>query len=94
MHNSSEPLCNLEIIKGMDLKRLRTFVAVAELGRHLEKTPPTPARDPIPEPPAFYAEPPYIGSHKFVGRRAQLETLATAPAAVTRSSSLGIGSLR
>src|SRR5258705_6748396 len=32
MHNSSEPLCNLEISKDMDLKRLRTFVAVAELG--------------------------------------------------------------
>jgi hypothetical protein len=32
--------------------------------------------DPIPTPPAFYAEPPYIGSHKFVGRQAQLETLS------------------
>lgn len=32
--------------------------------------------DPIPAPPAFYAEPPYIGSHKFVGRKAQLETLS------------------
>src|SRR6266540_3081873 len=32
MHNSSGPLCNLEISKDMDLKRLRTFVAVAELG--------------------------------------------------------------
>lgn len=32
-------------------------------------------RDAIPSPPAFYAEPPYIGSHEFVGRRDQLETL-------------------
>src|SRR5262245_57868885 len=32
MHNSSDPACNLEIRKKMDLKRLRTFVAVAELG--------------------------------------------------------------
>ena len=32
--------------------------------------------DPIPTPPAFYAEPAYIGSHEFVGRRAQLETLS------------------
>lgn len=32
--------------------------------------------DPIPTPPDFYAEPPYIGSHKFVGRHAQLETLS------------------
>ena len=35
MHNSSDPLCNLEISKDMDLKRLRTFVAVAELGTGL-----------------------------------------------------------
>jgi LysR family nitrogen assimilation transcriptional regulator len=32
MHNSSDPLCRLEISKDMDLRRLRTFVAVAELG--------------------------------------------------------------
>jgi hypothetical protein len=31
--------------------------------------------DPIPTAPAFYAEPPYIGSHKFVGRQAQLDVL-------------------
>jgi Domain of unknown function (DUF4062) len=30
----------------------------------------------IPTPPALYAEPPYIGSHKFVGRQAQLDTLS------------------
>ena len=29
----------------------------------------------IPTPPAFHAEPAYLGSHKFVGRRAELETL-------------------
>lgn len=34
------------------------------------------ARDPIPKPPALYAEPPYIVSHKFVGRRAELDTLS------------------
>jgi tetratricopeptide (TPR) repeat protein len=32
--------------------------------------------DPIPTPPAFYAEPAYIGSHKFVGRQSQLDTLS------------------
>ncbi len=32
--------------------------------------------DPIPTPPAFYAEPAYIGSHKFVGRQAQLDVLS------------------
>jgi hypothetical protein len=30
---------------------------------------------PTPRPPAFYAEPAYIGSHHFVGRKAQLDTL-------------------
>jgi hypothetical protein len=38
-------------------------------------TPPRPQPDGIPSPPALYAEPPYIGSHQFVGRRAQLESL-------------------
>lgn len=32
MHYSSGCLCDLEIKRDMDLKRLRTFVAVAELG--------------------------------------------------------------
>lgn len=32
-------------------------------------------RDAIPKPPSFYAEPPYIGSHAFVGRLQQMETL-------------------
>lgn len=31
--------------------------------------------DLLPRPPAFYAEPPYIGSHDFVGRHAELATL-------------------
>jgi hypothetical protein len=31
--------------------------------------------DPIPTPPAFYAEPRYIGSHDFIGRSAQLDDL-------------------
>lgn len=30
----------------------------------------------IPKPPAFYAEPDYIGSHKFVGRAAELQVLS------------------
>jgi hypothetical protein len=30
----------------------------------------------IPAPPAFYAEPRYIGSHEFLGRQAQLDTLS------------------
>src|ERR1035438_8748218 len=52
--------------------------AVAELRRYLDGTEPEPAchtPEPIPVPPAFYAEPPYIGSHQFVGRQAQLDVL-------------------
>lgn len=33
------------------------------------------APDPIPQPPTFYAEPAYLGSHDFVGRQDQLATL-------------------
>lgn len=63
--------------------------AVAELRRFLDErtkstmqlSPPTldstkPNSDPIPKPPGFYAEPAYIGSHNFVGRQAQLDTLS------------------
>lgn len=59
--------------------------AVANLRRYLDESgassilPQTAAStttDPIPIPPAFYAEPPYIGSHKFIGRQAQLDTLS------------------
>ncbi len=58
--------------------------SLAELGTHLESQgekvdAPTPRADghtPIPKPPAFYAEPDYIGSHKFVGRDSQLQELS------------------
>jgi tetratricopeptide (TPR) repeat protein len=51
--------------------------AVANLRRYLdEQQIVAPEADPIPAPPAFYAEPPYIGSHKFVGRQAQLDVLS------------------
>jgi Domain of unknown function (DUF4062)/AAA domain, putative AbiEii toxin, Type IV TA system len=64
--------------------------AVANLRRHLEEQSPAfapslqaaapkqkkPEADSVPPPPAFYAEPPYIGSHEFVGRRAELERLS------------------
>jgi hypothetical protein len=57
---------------------------VAKLRRYLDEhnprpiptASPVPAQpDPIPTAPAFYAEPAYLGSHEFVGRRHQLETL-------------------
>lgn len=44
-----------------------------------EKTVPTAATDKdsaIPVAPTFYAEPDYLGSHEFVGRRTELETLS------------------
>jgi hypothetical protein len=61
--------------------------AVADLRRYLDEkdapsrepqttaSEPT-APDPIPAPPALYAEPPYIGSHQFVGRQSQLDVLS------------------
>ncbi len=49
--------------------------SIAELRRHLD-TAPEPEDVLIPTPPAFYAEPPYIGSHVFVGRETQLVTLS------------------
>jgi hypothetical protein len=68
----------------------KAFQAVAGLRRYLDErsAPSTPQQiaattaashapepDPIPAPPAFYAEPAYIGSHEFVGRQAQLDVL-------------------
>ena len=59
----------------------RAIHSVAGLRRLLDETdaphlPTSPVElDPVPAPPAFYAEPRYIGSHEFVGRRAQLEDL-------------------
>jgi len=62
--------------------------SVAELRRYFDEQsklsgqPPAPSsptpekRDPIPTPPTFYAEPRYIGSHDFIGRKAQLDTLS------------------
>jgi tetratricopeptide (TPR) repeat protein len=63
--------------------------AAAELARFLDEPAPSiatavddsllgPGSDmsaPVPVPPAFYAEPSYMGSHKFIGRQSQLDTL-------------------
>lgn len=53
---------------------LRVFL---DKRRRKRPRPPPPARADmqIPKAPAFYAEPPYIGSHAFVGRTDQLGTL-------------------
>jgi tetratricopeptide (TPR) repeat protein len=64
----------------------KAIQSVADLRRYREEAcapgaTPVPAQttssvpDPIPTPPAFYAEPRHIGSHKFVGRQAQLDVL-------------------
>jgi hypothetical protein len=58
--------------------------AVASLRRYIEaraqgsvgvETEDATSLNPIPASPAFHAEPSYIGSHKFIGRAAQLEAL-------------------
>ena len=66
----------------------RVGPAIAELRRFLDEQseepngdapvrPQTPiVQSTIPKPPAFYAEPDYIGSHKFVGRAAELQVLS------------------
>jgi hypothetical protein len=61
--------------------------SIAELLSHLEagserlvrtvdEKPASTDHIPIPKPPAFYAEPAFIGSHRFIGRQAQLEVLS------------------
>jgi hypothetical protein len=55
------------------LEDFRTKAAQAVAG--LPKASEPVKGDPIPRPPAFYAEPPYIGSHAFVGRAAELDRL-------------------
>lgn len=58
--------------------------SLAELSQHLQPSgegdqsgPPPERKDrALPPPPAFYAEPDYIGSHKFVGREAEFQTLS------------------
>lgn len=46
--------------------------AITQLTHKSGKTKP----EPIPTPPTFYAEPRYIGSHEFLGRQPQLDTLS------------------
>ena len=60
--------------------------SLLELCRHLDSIetqtqippvpPQNPTSNPIPKPPAFYAEPDYLGSHTFIGRESQLEELS------------------
>ena len=55
---------------------LRSLLPVPVLPIATSVTPAaTPITSTIPRPPLFYAEPDYIGSHKFVGRAAELQIL-------------------
>ncbi|MFN0074916.1 MAG: DUF4062 domain-containing protein [Prosthecobacter sp.] len=71
------------------LEQLKEIIGapLAEMQRHLEPkapagpppstdAPPSDALPTLPKPPAFYAEPDYIGSHQFVGRQAELDALS------------------
>ena len=64
--------------------KVQSVQAVADLRRYLDEAASRGHRrlgevvevfNPIPAPPAFYAEPRYSGSHKFLGRKAELERL-------------------
>lgn len=85
-----------EVFETLEDFTKKAIHAVANLRSYLDKqsappAPPPPAHAPapaeaepssIPSPPAFYMEPSYIGSHEFVGRRAELDRLSDwAPAA-------------
>lgn len=58
--------------RSLDDRDDRSSTSVAQQPHQSDKA----RRDPIPTPPALYAEPRYIGSHEFLGRKAQLETLS------------------
>ncbi|MBL8179060.1 MAG: DUF4062 domain-containing protein [Bryobacterales bacterium] len=67
----------------LDDFRAKAIQSVAELRRVIEANPllakapePDSTDDPIPKAPAFYAEPRYIGSHQFIGRREELDRLS------------------
>lgn len=63
-------------LRGKVTQALAAFVK--RQGDGAAKTPALPSSEdaPIPTAPAFYAEPDYIGSHKFVGRQAELDALS------------------
>ncbi|MBT9317831.1 DUF4062 domain-containing protein [Leptothoe spongobia] len=80
--NSSVPRI-YKVFNNLDEFTAAVIQSVAELRRLLQEEPKfeleateNPSHpDGIPQPPAFYAEPPYIGTHEFIGRKTQLKTL-------------------
>lgn len=63
-------------MKGVGDEELFVAIRAGQASRQVTNSPSRPKPDPIPKPPEFYAEPRYIGSHDFLGRKAQLETLS------------------
>ncbi len=87
---SSESIVHRVYAEFNNLDEFKEKIApsLAKLSQHLDKptqtdpseseTTPTSTEinsNTIPKPPAFYAEPDYIGSHQFVGRESQLQEL-------------------
>lgn len=76
------------VFESLDDFKSKIAAPASDIRRHLEQQPSPQSIneintakskedlvDPIPSPPALYAEPAYIGSHKFVGRQSQLDDL-------------------
>lgn len=60
---------------GSSLNELGSYLDSVEETDDGEDSKPADAVTRIPKPPTFYAEPHYLGSHKFVGRAAELQVL-------------------
>ncbi|HEV8042969.1 MAG TPA: DUF4062 domain-containing protein, partial [Bryobacteraceae bacterium] len=82
MRPGSQVHCVYVVFNSLEEFTLKAVQAVADLRRYLDEiahlkpdAPESKHGDPIPKPPALYAEPRYIGSHQFIGRRAQLDVL-------------------
>jgi hypothetical protein len=74
--NSLEEFTQKAIHAAAGLRRYLDEIAHPAPDQHTAHAPPESQHgDPIPKPPALYAEPRYIGSHQFIGRRAQLDIL-------------------
>jgi tetratricopeptide (TPR) repeat protein len=65
-----------EELKTQIIHALAHFKEARAGNTHITAPAPAKASTPIPKPPAFYAEPDYIGSHTFVGRDAELQLLS------------------
>ena len=63
-----------QIVQSLGAFKTRNETSPAVVTPPTASTPAT--SNPIPKPPAFYAEPAYIGSHRFVGRHSQLQELS------------------